>query len=66
MTIPKALRVRLGIRTGQVLDVREERGRLLVTKSEPRDTVDEVFGILKLHRSTDQLLATLRGDEDAA
>jgi AbrB family looped-hinge helix DNA binding protein len=65
MTIPKALRLRLGIRTGQVVEVREERGRLVVVKAEPRDAVDEVFGILKIGRPTDALLATLRGRQEA-
>ena len=61
MTIPKALRVRLGIGPGQTLDVREDRGRLLVTKVESRDPVDQVYGILDLSRPTEQLLAALRG-----
>lgn len=64
MTIPKALRLRLGIRTGQVVDVREERGRLVVSKAGSQDSVDEVFGILRLGRPTDQILATLRGGDE--
>ena len=60
MTIPKALRVRLGIGPGQTLDVREDRGRLLVTKVESRDPVDQVYGILDLSRPTEQLLAAFR------
>lgn len=32
VTIPKALRVRLGIAPGSVLDFREETGRLIVTR----------------------------------
>jgi len=62
ITIPKALRLRLGIRPGQVLQVEEERGRMVVTKSESGDSVEEVFGILDLSRSTDQLIASLRGE----
>jgi antitoxin PrlF len=62
VTIPKPLRHRLGIRTGQVLEVKEERGRLVVTKLEATDPVAEVFGILNLGGSTDSVLRALRGD----
>ena len=64
ITIPKPLRVRLGIRTGQVLDVREDRGRLVMSKQTvPRDTIDKLYGILKLGRSTDKIIEELRGGE---
>jgi AbrB family looped-hinge helix DNA binding protein len=62
VTIPKPLRHRLGIRTGQVLEVKEEGGRLVVTKLEASDPVGEVFGILNLGGSTDAVLRALRGD----
>lgn len=61
MTIPKPLRRRLGIRPGQVLEVREERGLLVAAKADSRDPVEEVFGILQLDRPTDELVAILRG-----
>jgi antitoxin PrlF len=64
ITIPKPLRVRLGIRKGQVLDVREDRGRLVMTKHKPpRDAIDELYGILKLGRSTNEIMDELRGRE---
>ncbi len=63
ITIPKLLRLRLGIRKGQVLDVREERGRLVMTKHRPsRDAIDELYGILKLGRRTDEIMKELRGE----
>jgi AbrB family looped-hinge helix DNA binding protein len=62
ITIPKPLRVRLGIRTGQVLDLREERGRLVMSKRIPRDPFDKYFGILKLGRRTDDIMKELRGE----
>ena len=65
VTIPKPLRDRLGLRSGQVLDFREERGRLVATKMTSRDPVERVYGILKLRRSTDSLLRALRGTPDA-
>ena len=64
VTIPKPLRVRLGLHTGQVLEVREERGRLVMSKqARPHDAVDKLYGILKLGRSTDEIMEELRGSE---
>jgi AbrB family looped-hinge helix DNA binding protein len=62
ITIPKPLRARLGIRTGQVLDVREERGRLVMSKRISGDPFDKYFGILKLGRRTDDIMKDLRGE----
>lgn len=64
ITIPKLLRLRLGIKPRQVLTVREDRGRLLLAKSDSRDSVDAVFGILDLRRPTDQLIGSLRGAKE--
>lgn len=64
ITIPKPLRLRLGIKPRQVLNVREDRGRLVLAKSDARDPVDAVFGIPDLHRPTDQLIASLGGAKD--
>jgi AbrB family looped-hinge helix DNA binding protein len=65
VTIPKALRDRLGIRPGEVLEVREEAGRLVATKQSAEDAVDRVYGILKPRRRTDRLMDALRGKPDA-
>lgn len=65
VTIPKALRDRLGIRPGQVLDFDEEDGRLVATKVAARDPVDAVWGILQDGRSTDDIIGGLRGTPDA-
>lgn len=65
VTIPKPLRTRLGIRPGHVLDFREEHGRIVATKATPADPVESVYGILKLRRSTDAVLRSLRGAPDA-
>lgn len=61
ITIPKPLRVRLGLRKGHVLDVREERGRLVMTKRSSQDPFEKYFGILKLGRRTDEIIEELRG-----
>jgi antitoxin PrlF len=64
ITIPKPLRVRLGIRVGHVLDVKEERGRLVMSKQAgTQDAIDKLYGILKLGRSTDEIMEELRGQE---
>ncbi|MCZ7625496.1 MAG: AbrB family transcriptional regulator [Candidatus Methylomirabilota bacterium] len=64
VTIPKPLRDRLGIRPGQVLELWEEKGRLTAVKVSLEDPVSSVYGILKLDRSTDDLMRTLRGPAD--
>ncbi|MBA3630485.1 MAG: AbrB/MazE/SpoVT family DNA-binding domain-containing protein [Actinobacteria bacterium] len=63
ITIPKRLRDRLGIRPGTDLDWQEQQGRLIATKVSARDPVDAVYGVLKLNRPTDELLAELRGGD---
>lgn len=64
VTIPKALRDRLGIGPRQVLELREEGGRLVVTKAMPEDPVERVYGILDLGRPTDDLVDEVRGPRD--
>jgi len=61
VTIPKALRARLGIGPGTVLDFREEAGRLVAEKWVSEDPVDRVFGSLGSGRSSDELIEELRG-----
>lgn len=64
ITIPKKFRDRLGIRPGQIVDFQEKDGRLVITRRNASDPLDEVFGILSSDRSSDDLLAELRGDSD--
>lgn len=64
VTIPKALRDRLGLRPGQVLEFREEHGRLIASKQSREDPVESVYGVLKLRRTTDAVLRRLRGPAD--
>ncbi len=65
VTIPKALRERLGLRPGQVLDFREERGKLVAVKAATRSPLDELRGILKTRKSTDEIMRELRAEPDA-
>lgn len=64
VTIPKALRDRLGLGAGEVIEFSEERGRLVATKVATESPIDRVFGRLALGRSTDDVMAELRGDPD--
>lgn len=61
ITIPKELRERLGIRPGQEVEFLEEKGRIVLARRIPSSPVDEVYGILRLDRSTDELMTELRG-----
>ena len=64
VTIPKALRERLGIRAGEVLDFEEDNGRLVARKVAGGDPVDAVYGLIKLPRGTDAFVEDLRGLPD--
>ena len=62
VTIPKALRERLGIRPGTILEFSEELGRLVVVKADLADPVDQVYGQLGRGRRTDEIVMELRGE----
>ena len=64
VTIPKPLRDRLGLLPGQVLDFREEQGKLVATKAQTTDPVGAVFGILQTKQTTDKTMTALRGKPD--
>ena len=61
VTIPKAIRERLGIGPHTVLDFAAEGGRLMAVKVTPVDPVAAVTGCLRTGRTTDQLMEELRG-----
>ena len=61
VTIPKALRNRLGIRPGTVLEFLEEEGRLVAVKAEPLDPLDKVYGRFGRGRHTEEVMRELRG-----
>ena len=60
ITIPKPLRERLGIKPGTVLDFDESEGRLIAVKAVSADPVNQVYGCLRLDRSTDEVMQELR------
>ena len=61
ITIPKAVRTKLGLRPGTVLELEAERGRLVGRKASGRDIVDELYGSLPLDESVDDYLERARG-----
>ncbi len=62
ITIPKPLRVRLGLRKGQVLEVHEDKGKLVMTKLNSPDPFEKYYGILPLGKTTDEIITELRGE----
>jgi len=65
ITVPKRLRERLGIHPGDRLELVEDAGRLVATKTVPGDPVATAYGILGATRSTDEAIRALRGTPDA-
>ena len=61
VTIPKALRERLGIRPGTALEFTAQNGTLVARKAET-DPVSRVFGCLGGQGDTDKFIRALRGD----
>jgi len=61
VTIPKALRERLGVGPGTVLEFSEERGRLIAVKCSATDPVAKVYGRLGRGLDTDAFIAQIRG-----
>lgn len=61
ITIPQALRYRLNIKPGDVLEVAEDHGALVANKQRRRDPLDAVYGILDLGTGVDEFLDEIRG-----
>ena len=65
VTIPKPLRERLGLRPGQILEVSEEQGRVVMTKRVAEDAWSQLVGILDTGQTTDEMIEEMRGPVDA-
>lgn len=61
VTIPKAVRTKLGLRPGTVLELEAERGRLIGRKAGGRDAIDEVYGSLSMDEPVDDYIDRVRG-----
>ncbi len=64
ITIPKQVRDRLGLRSGQRLDVTEEGGRVILTKDLGDDPLVRAYGTLTLPGSVDEIIDEMRGRAD--
>ena len=64
VTIPKALRDRLGVVPGTTLEFSEEHGRLVAVKTTLADPVAKVYGCLGRKFNTDAFMAEIRGGRD--
>ena len=62
IAIPKALRERLGIKPGTVLEFGEDYGKLVAVKALTIDTIDQFYGKLGSGRRTDDIIQELRGN----
>ncbi len=62
VTIPKAIRERLGIAPGTILDFEAENGRLVAVKAESVDKLEAIYGRFGRGRSADAVVAELRGE----
>ena len=65
ITVPKQLRDRLGIRPGDELDVVDQGGKVVLSKTAADDPVAAVYGILGTNLDTDAIIEELRGPVDA-
>ncbi|MGH2380223.1 MAG: AbrB/MazE/SpoVT family DNA-binding domain-containing protein [Candidatus Limnocylindria bacterium] len=61
VTIPKAVRTKLGLRPGTVLEFDADRGRLIGRKAGARDVIDEIYGSLKMDEPVDEYIERARG-----
>lgn len=61
ITIPKAVRTKLGLRAGTVLELEAERGRLIGRKAGGRDVIDELYGSMPMDEPVDNYLERTRG-----
>lgn len=67
ITVPKRLRQQLGIHPGDRLELVEDAGRIVVTKTVlgDDDPVDAVFGVLDLVVGIDEAIRAMRGDPES-
>ncbi len=63
VTIPKAIRERLGIAPGTLLDFKAEQGRLIAIKADPVDKLQTLYGRFGRGRRTDTIINDLRGQK---
>lgn len=61
ITVPAVVRERLGLRPGSRVYFEMVEGGAVLRKGGEQHPIDRVYGILKLHESTDALIDEMRG-----
>lgn len=61
VTIPKAIRTKLGLRPGTVIEFEADRGRLIGRKAHRRDVIDDLYGSLPMDEPVDDYIERVRG-----
>lgn len=63
ITIPKAIRQKMGVKPGTILDIDIKDAALIMLKVEPYDSVEKVYGCLKENINADKTINRLRGNK---
>jgi antitoxin PrlF len=61
VTIPKAVRTKLGLRPGTVIEFEADRGRLIGRKALAADPFVELYGSMKMDEPVDDYIESVRG-----
>jgi antitoxin PrlF len=61
VTIPKAVRSKLGLRPGTVIEFEADRGRLIGRKTGGGDVIGQLYGSLKMDEPVDEYIERARG-----
>ena len=61
ITIPKSIRKSLGLFTGQLLDLEERTGTIIIRPVHTSDPIDRLIGIIKEPVDVDDYLLSTRG-----
>jgi len=62
VTVPKRMRLELGIKPGTVLDFSVKEGLLIAQKEAYEDNFEAIYGCLGKRLKTDEIMHELRGD----
>jgi len=65
VTIPKKLREKLGLKSGDYIKIKETAQGYYIEKDINEDKIDRYVGILNKSTSTDKLIKELRGNDNS-
>ncbi len=65
VTIPKKLRRKLGLETGDYIKIKETQEGYCIEKEINEEKINKYVGILNKDKTTDQLIKELRGNDDS-